>query len=159
MKLSPRIVSVFAVSNCLFQGQPQWTLKSWYFRWWEVVVSPDPLAAFLWGRQQWQTLTAHLEGRRTRGQRWFQHSHSHIWPALTKGSQSVSLVILSYRYQQQVQPRRFQLTSVSKLCITPKWIYGLLKSGGSRVDIYRKWTWKDWHCCNQCRLFSFEMVF
>ena len=44
-------------------------------------------------------------------------------------------------------------------CITPKWSYGLFRQGGSRVDISRKWSWKNWRCFSQSRHLSFEMCF
>ena len=51
-----------------------------------------------------------------------------MWPALTKGQQRVSMVSLSYWHQQKVHSRSFSVTSVSELCRTPKWSYGLFFS-------------------------------
>ena len=44
-----------------------------------------------------------------------------------KGHKASVWVILSYWGHHKVQPRTFNATQVSKLCITPKWSYGLLK--------------------------------
>ena len=48
---------------------------------------------------------------------------------LTRSDKRVTrcLVIVSYSYQQKVQPRNFNTTKVSKVYTTPKWRYGLLK--------------------------------
>ena len=64
------------------------------------------------------------------------------------------------QFGQKVQPKRFNLTYVSKLCITPKWSWDFLKR-----KVVADWPFREngaeriHFCFNQSRLLSFEMCF